>query len=462
MRKKFIPREYQQLIIDYMLEHPCGNIWGSMGVGKTVSTLTALDIRFLLGDLKRPALVLAPLRVAVSTWPDEAKKWDHLRDIEVQPITGSPEQRIKALKNSNANVFTMNYENLVWLNSILKRNPFDIIIPDESTRLKSHRTKGGGQRAAALAKLNQKHPAKYWNNLTGTPAPNGLIDLWGQQYFIDHGQRLGKTFSAFKDRWFHSIPMGNSGFNITEALPFAQDQIQTALSDCSLSINAADYFDIKDPLIVPVYIELPAKARKHYDEMEKELFTEIERHEIEALNAASKSLKCLQISSGAVYTDEQKNWTELHDEKIKALESIVNEAAGMPVLVAYHFKHDLVRLKKAFPNARELDSDPQTIKDWNAGKIPMLLAHPASAGHGLNLQDGGNILAMFSHWWDLEQYLQILERIGPTRQIQAGYDRPVWVYLIVARDTVDEAVIERRNSKKSVQDALLDYMKLRG
>lgn len=414
-----------------------------------------------MGDISRPALVLAPLRVAVSTWPAESEKWHHLNNIEVQPIIGNPKQRIAALKNRNANVFTMNFENLPWLRETLKRNPFDIIIPDESTRLKGHRTKGGGQRTAALAKFIAKHPPKYWHNLTGTPAPNGLKDLWGQQYFIDGGERLGRTFSAFTDRWFHAIPLNDFGYAL-EPLPFAQEQIQEKLSDVSISLNAADYFDIKDPIVVPVYVDLPTKARKHYDEMEKVFFTEIAGNDIEAHNAASKSLKCLQIASGAIYTDDKKNWTEIHDLKIQALESIVNEAAGMPILVSYHFKHDLARLKKAFPNARELDDNPQTIIDWNAGKIPMLLSHAASAGHGLNLQDGGNIIVYFSHWWDLEQYQQILERIGPTRQIQAGYDRPVWVYWILARDTVDEAVIERRGGKKSVQDTLLDYMKRRG
>lgn len=191
------------------------------------------------------------------------------------------------------------------------------------------------------------------------------------------------------------------------------------------------------------------------------MFLQIENNDVEALNAASKTIKCLQLANGAIYTDDSGTWSEVHDLKLQALESIINEAAGMPVLVAYHFKSDLARLQKAFKNGRVLDKDPQTIRDWNAGKTPILFAHPASAGHGLNLQDGGNILAFFSHWWDLEQYLQIVERIGPTRQAQAGHDRPVFIYHIIAADTVDELVMERRESKKTVQEILLEAMKRR-
>ncbi len=191
------------------------------------------------------------------------------------------------------------------------------------------------------------------------------------------------------------------------------------------------------------------------------MFLELNGEGIEAPNASAKTVKCLQIASGAVYTDDAGNWSELHDAKLQALDSILTEAAGAPVLVAYHWKHDLERLLKAFPRGRHLDQDPQTLRDWNAGKIPVLFTHPASAGHGLNMQDGGNILVFFSHWWDLEQYQQIIERIGPTRQIQAGHNRPVFIHHIIAASTMDEMVMERRNSKRTVQDILLDAMKKR-
>ncbi|MDU7768050.1 MAG: DEAD/DEAH box helicase, partial [Serratia marcescens] len=247
-----------------------------------------------------------------------------------------------------------------------------------------------------------------------------------------------------------------------EPWPHAQEQMQAALADVTISLDAADWFDIDEPIHNVVRAELPPKARQQYQDMEKEMFLELNGTGIEALNAAAKTVKCLQIASGAIYTDDAGSWAEVHDGKLQALDSIVAEAGGMPVLVAYHWKHDLERLLKAFPKGRQLDADPQTIRDWNAGKIPVLFAHPASAGHGLNLQDGGNILVFFSHWWDLEQYQQIIERIGPTRQAQAGHRRPVWIHHIIAADTTDEMVMERRNSKREVQDILLEAMKKRG
>ncbi|HHR6140583.1 TPA: SNF2-related protein [Providencia alcalifaciens] len=457
--KNFIPRPYQNLILSHEIDIKRSNVWAGMGMGKTVATLTALEDLFMAGSETQPALVLAPLRVASSTWPDEAVKWNHLRNIDVQPIIGTAKERMAAIKNTNASVFTINYDNLVWLVEIFGEHwPFGTIIADESTRLKSFRLRKGGKRAAALAKVAHKHVHR-WVNLTGTPSPNGLIDLWGQAWFVDQGQRLGRTYSAFTSRWFNNIQFPGQQWSKLEPLPFAQEQMQDALRDVTISLDAADWFDIEEPIHNIIKLELPAKARKQYQEMEKEMFLELEHEGVEALNAAAKTVKCLQIASGAIYTDDSKNWVELHDAKTQALESIISESGGMPILVAYHWKHDLERLLKAFPKGRNLDADPQTLRDWNAGKIPILFAHPASAGHGLNLQDGGNILVFFSHWWDLEQYQQIIERIGPTRQIQAGYNRPVFIHHLIAAGTMDEVVMERRNSKREIQDLLLEAMK---
>ncbi|MEQ4654736.1 SNF2-related protein [Providencia rettgeri] len=457
--KHFTPRPYQNLILSHEIDIKRSNVWAGMGMGKTVATLTALEDLYMAGSETQPTLVLAPLRVASSTWPDEAVKWNHLRNIDVQPIIGNAKERMEAIKNTNASVFTINYDNLVWLVKIFGEHwPFGTIIADESTRLKSFRLRKGGKRAAALAKVAHKH-VQRWVNLTGTPSPNGLIDLWGQAWFVDQGQRLGRTYSAFTSRWFNNIQFPGQQWSKLEPWPFAQEQMQDALRDVTISLDAADWFDIKEPIHNIIKLELPTKARKQYQEMEKEMFLELEHDGIEALNAAAKTVKCLQIASGAIYTGDSKNWVELHDTKIQALESIISESGGMPILVAYHWKHDLERLLKAFPKGKNLDADPQTLRDWNAGKIPILFAHPASAGHGLNLQDGGNILVFFSHWWDLEQYQQIIERIGPTRQIQAGYNRPVFIHHLIAAGTMDEVVMERRNSKREIQELLLEAIK---
>jgi SNF2 family DNA or RNA helicase len=299
-------------------------------------------------------------------------------------------------------------------------------------------------RGRALAQIAHTKVHR-WTNLTGTPSPNGLKDLWGQQWFVDGGQRLGRSYTAFESRWFRPMK-GDRGYHAMEPLENAQEQIQQVLRDCTISLDPADWFDLEKPIVREVYVDLPSGARRLYQDMERRMFMEIDDSPIEALNAASRTIKCLQLANGAAYTDESGNWKEVHDEKLKALEDIV-EAAGMPVLVAYHFKSDLARLAKAFPRGRSLDQNPQTIRDWNAGKIPVLFAHPASAGHGLNLQDGGNILAVFGHWWNLEEYQQIIERIGPVRQLQAGHRRPMFIYHIVARGTVDEDVMMRRETK---------------
>lgn len=460
-RREFIPRPWQPPIINHIIDVERNGVWAGMGLGKTTSAMTGLDYMYLAGELTGPTLVIAPLRVATSTWPDEAVKWDHLRHIEVQPIAGDAKGRAAALLNKNASVFTINYENLPWLAEHLEAMkrpwPFAKVIADESTKLKGFRTRQGTQRAKAIGRVAHKY-VKRWSNLTGTPSPNGLKDLWGQTWFLDGGERLGRSFTAFTQRWFQK---SFDGFSI-DPLPFAQEQIEDKLRDLCLSLDIRDYVDIAEPIVSTVWVDLPAKARRIYDEMEKKMFAVVGEHEVEAFNAAAKTMKCLQLANGAVYVgDDSTKWEEVHDAKIQALEDVIEEAAGTPVLVAYHFRSDLARLQRAFPKGRALDSDPRTITEWNRGHVPVLFAHPASAGHGLNLQDGGNILVFFGHNWNLEEFQQIIERIGPTRQMQAGHNRPVFIYHIVARDTVDELVMTRRDSKREVQDLLLEAMKRR-
>lgn len=453
-------RPYQHLITQHILDAPRCAVYAGMGLGKTLATLTALDSLLLVEG--GPILVLAPLRVAKTTWPGEVAKWPHLQHLSIVPIVGTLAERRAALK-VKADIYVMNYDNLVWLaEHVGGAWPFQIVVADESTRLKSFRLRQGGKRSQALGKVAHTK-IKRFVELTGTPAPNGLLDLWGQIWMLDAGQRLGRTFTAFKDRWFQS---SYDGYGCTPR-DNAQDEIQELLSDICLTIDAKDWFDLDEPIVNNLYIDLPPRVRNLYADMEKEMFMSFEGHEVEAFNAAARTQKLLQIASGAVYTGAVEDqptrlWKEIHNAKIEALEGIISEAAGAPVIVAYHFKSDLARIKAAFPKALTLDANPHTITDWNAGRIPILLAHPQSAGHGLNLQDGGNILVFFSHNWSLEDRLQIIERIGPVRQKQSGHNRPVFIHNIIARDTVDEMVIERVNTKREVQDLLLEAMKRKG
>lgn len=464
MRIEYKPRPYQKIIKNYILDNPRCAVWAGMGMGKTVSVLSAIQEMSMLGMFNGPALVLAPLRVARSVWPEEARKWEHLRQLSVMPVLGNEHERRQALRYK-ADIYTINYENLPWLVAHLgERWPFELVVADESTKLKGFRLRQGTQRATALAKVVHRK-VKFYIGLTGTPAPNGLLDLWGQTWMQDAGVRLGRSYTGFKDRWFTGNYMG--GVTPREN---SSKEIYAALADICISLDAKDWFDLKEPIVNNIYVDLPSAARTLYKKMEKEFFIELEGHEIEAFNAAVRSQKLLQLANGAmyvdplVYSDEQptsKTWKTVHDAKIEALKEVVEEAAGMPVLVAYNFRSDLARLLKAFPQGRRLDDSTATIKEWNEGKIPILFSHPASAGHGLNLQHGGNIICFFGHNWNLEHRMQILERIGPVRQLQAGYNRPVFVHNIIACDTMDEIVMERVEGKKDIQELLLEARRRR-
>lgn len=451
---KFSPRPHQLEIMLHASAHERCACWSGMGTGKTSAILTQIANMNELGIEEGPTLVLAPLRVAQSVWPAEVEKWDHLRQaFRVSPIVGDREARRRALR-ADANLFTINYDNLLWLSEELQgRWPFKIVIADESTRLKGFRSRQGGKRAQALARYAHRGPA-YWINLTGTPAPNGLKDLWGQTWFLDAGLRLGRTFAAFEERWFRR---GFDGYSLAP-MPFAEEQIHARLHDICRSIVPPV---VDEPIFNDIWVELPSKAMRRYQEMEREMFTLLEGEEIEAFNAAARTQKCLQLANGFAYTEEKGDWKEVHTAKLEALESVIEEAAGMPVLVVYQFVADRARILENFKQARVLDSNPKTIDEWNAGKIPMLLLHPASGGHGLNLQDGSNIMAFFGVNWDLELYQQVIERIGPMRQKQSGYNRPVFVHRILARDTMDGMVLKRLDDKREVQDILMEATRSR-
>lgn len=460
--KTFVPRPWQPPMIEHMLTNPRCAVWAKMGAGKTASTLAAAK-SFGMFDAF-PVLILGPKRVARNVWPSEPQAWSDFQHLRVVSIEGTQTERFAALAQKS-DFYSINYEQLPWLVNHLgiKNWPFKTIIADEATRLKGFRLRQGGQRTAALAKIMPR--VERFVELTGTPSPNGLKDLWGQFWFLDGGERLGRTHEAFKDRWFKP---SKSGYGI-EPFPFAEQEIHALVADLAITIDPWDYLPADQkrvPIEKDIVVDLPPAARRMYDEMERRMYLEIEHalgtHEIEAVNAASRTLKCLQLAAGAVYTDATGGWEPVHDAKIEALESIVEEANGEPVLVAYQFKSDLARILKHFgKRARALDDKKDTEDAWNRGEIPILLAHPASAGHGLNLQRGGRILVDFSSGWDLEHDDQIIERVGPMRQLQAGLDRAVYRYRIMANRTVDFLVAERRATKRSVQDLLLEAMKRR-
>lgn len=453
---KFEPRPYQKLIIDHIVSHARCNVWAGMGTGKTVSTLTAIRILQALYDAK-PALIIAPLRVAQSTWPDEACKWEHLRGARVSVITGTPANRRKALRAA-ADIYCTNYENLPWLVGELDGEwPFGIVVCDESTRLKGFRLRSGTQRAKALSLVAFK--SEHFIELTGTPTANGLLDLWGQAWFLDKGKRLGRTMSAYQQAYFYPVRTGGEAYMV-KWLPQAgsTDAVTERLAPLTVTVDAKDYFDINEPIINDIEVSLPDAAMQTYHRMERDFIATLAAGEVEAVNAVAKLGKCLQITGGALYL-EDGSAERLHTAKLEALRSVVEEAAGAPILCAYQFKFEADMILDAFSGARLLDKNPQTIRDWNAGKIPLLVAHPASCGHGLNLQDGGNILVFYSLGYNYEQYAQMCERVGPTRQVQAGHRRPVFIHRLVARGTVDHGVLHALKEKKNTLDYLLEKMK---
>lgn len=444
-------------MMEHMAEHQRCALFAAMGAGKTGAVLNGLQGIETFDE--GPGIVLSPKRVARDTWPKEAEKWSNLAGTDVVPILGTPTERFQAMAKK-AKWYTINYDNLPWLyDQVGKANwRWKTIVSDEATRLRGHRADGqGGKRTNALAKVAHLPQVKRFIELTGTPCPNGLHQLWGPLWFLDRGERLGKTYTAFLQRWFQRSWDGHG----VEPLSFAQQQIEDRIRDICLTVDPRDWIDISDPIENDVVVYLPDNVMDKYREMERRMFIELEHdlgtHEVEAVNAAARTNKCLQMASGFVYHDGGDGFTELHHAKLEALESIVEEANGMPILVSVTFRHEFAMLKRHFPKLKLIDEVDED--DWNAGHIPMMAAHPASAGHGLNLQDGSNILVDYSSGWDLEYDLQIIERIGPMRQFQSGHDRPVYRYRILAHGTADYLVKRRRETKMTILQTLLEAMK---
>jgi SNF2 family DNA or RNA helicase len=415
-----------------------------MGLGKSAITLTAIsDLQDQMEIHK--ALVIAPLRVANSVWDHEAKLWKHLRHLKVQVCTGTERERLTAL-HRDADIYTINRENVPWLvKQYGKKWPFDCVIIDESSSFKN----ATSLRFKALKKILPF--TNYMVLLTGTPVPNGLLDIWSQIYLLDGGTALGRTMTAYKQRFFEADYMG---YKYTPRAG-ADTLIHTAIASKVLSMKAEDYLELPDRIDINEIVDLPIKVKEAYDEFEKNLLLELENGDVvEAVSAAVLANKLLQNSSGAIYTDAHKNWVEIHTVKLDALAELIEQNQGENILVAYNFKTDLERLQLRFPKAQVLDKNPNTVIRWNNGEIPLLLAHPASSSHGLNLQHGGTMIVWFCLSWSLEYYQQFNGRLH-----RQGQSKPVRIIHIVARGTIDERIVRVLNEKGITQDGLLKALK---
>lgn len=474
----YTPRVYQPWITNFILDHNRCNVFARMGSGKTAAVLEAISTLKLFGEARR-TLIIAPKLVALDTWPNEVKTFNEsFGHLTIAAAVGTKEQRRKAVM-AKTDILTINYESVEWLiDGYGGKLPFDAIFADESGRLKGLRigvvtsSKGkeflrgqGSSRAKAIANVAFKG-VRRWAGLNGSPAPNGLTDLWAQQFFVDQGKALGTSFSAFENKWFRTFKTPD-GYTSWEPLPWAQKEIEDAMRPTTITIDPRPYLNVREQHEHIIYVDIRGRARAQYDEMEREMFTELrnaseQRIELEAFNSGSKVNKCLQLANGAVYHNrETREWQETHDVKIEALRSIVSEAAGRNLLVRYCFKPDLARILKAFPFARPVS--PQALDDFREGRLPMLVAHAAQVGHGISLQKNCNTLVDFSSHFNLGEDEQIVERVGATRQAQSGLDREAFRYRIVARDTVEEhSVLPRLREKLSVQESLLRAMMRRG
>lgn len=444
---KYIPYSYQEYALKFILNSKAAGIFLDCGLGKTVITLTAIaELMHNRFEISK-ALVIAPLRVAENVWDVEAKKWGHLKHLRVAKVLGSEKKRIQAL-NTNADIYVINRENTKWLVDYYKKDwPFDMLVLDELSSFKSHRAK----RFKALRKVRPL--CKRVVGLTGTPAPNGLIDLWAQVYLLDSGQRLGKTISGYRDRYF--LPDKRNQHVIFSYKPRegAEEAIYKKLSDICISMKNRDYLTLPERMDNILGINLPPKVLEQYRQLERDLLLPLLEGDIVAGSAAVLTNKLLQITGGAVY-DEEKKVQILHDEKLKALEDLVEAANGKPVLVYYNYRHELERIQKQFL-CRVLDT-AKDMEDWNKGEIPVMLAHPASAGHGLNLQNGGSTIIWFGLPWSLELYQQANARIH-----RQGQKNTVVVHHLVAKETIDEDVMQVLAKKQAGQEALLQAVKAR-
>lgn len=457
----YVAHDYQRFATEHVIDNPASGLFLDMGLGKTVSTLTAVDR--LMFDLLEVTcvLVIAPKRVAENTWSNEKDKWDHLNHLRMSLVLGTAKQRIAALLKK-ADVYVINRENVVWLVSHLAGAwPFDMVVIDELSSFKA----ATSARFKALRTVRPRMTRVV--GLTGTPAPNGLLDLWSQLYLIDRGERLGTTFTGYRSRYFtHNEYQPHSKYEVlkeTDPLigeDYYEKKIYGKIEDICISMKKEDWLTLPPRIdqVDPIY--LSADLRRQYDEFERDSVLALEDADVEhltAVNAAALTGKLLQFANGAVYymDDNVKKYYEVHNAKIEALGEAIEAANGNPMLIAYSFKSDVERIGKHLKEFKpKMLNTKQDMIDWNAGKIPVALGHPASLGHGLNLQDGGNLMYWFGQTWSLELYLQFVARLDRQGQTKSVINKRA-----VALGTMDEQVIASLDAKFRGQEALLDAVK---
>ena len=443
---KYEPHNYQQFATDFILEHPISCLMLDMGLGKTVITLTALwQLALDSFDVSR-ILVIAPKRVAEDTWPKELSKWEHLSGLDATLVMGTQAEREAALLQQTF-LYIINRENVSWL---VANHPwdFDMVVIDELSCFKSNQA----QRFKAMKKVRPL--VSRIVGLTGTPAPNSLLDLWSEMYLMDMGQRLGRFIGGFRERFFTPDKRNREIIYSYKPREDAEEAIYGLISDICISMKAVDYLDMPELIMNRVEVSMDSRERKIYDDFQRDMVVSLQGEELDAVNSAALSGKLTQMANGAVYGENRKV-LHIHDRKLDALEDLMEAANGKPLLVAYWYEHDLQRIKARFKNARCIDTT-QDIDDWNAGKIPLALIHPASAGHGLNLQEGGCTIVWFGLTWSLELYQQLNARLW-----RQGQKHTVVIHHIVTKGTHDEDVLRALDNKDTRQSALIDAVRAR-
>lgn len=442
---KYKPHEYQRYATEFILSHPISAVFLEMGLGKSVITLSAIFDLCLDSFLVCKVLVIAPLRVARDTWPAEINKWDHLKGLSYSVAVGTEKERIDALKKQST-LYIINRENVDWL--VHKSGipfHFDMVVIDELSSFKSY----GAKRFKSLLKVRPS--VKRIVGLTGTPSSNGLMDLWAELRILDLGQRLGRYISHYRNTYFTPDKRNAQIIFSYKPLPGAEEEIYKQISDITISMKSTDYLKMPEYVSNEVFVTLSEKEWKVYSDFKEDMVANLGDEEIDAVNAAVLSGKLLQMANGAVYDSDNKAHV-IHDKKLDALEDLIEGANGKPVLVAYWYKHDLERIKDRFP-VRQIQSS-KDIEDWNNGSVPIAVIHPASAGHGLNLQSGGSTLIWFGLTWSLELYQQTNARL-----YRQGQKDTVIVHHIITKNTIDEDVLLALTKKEKTQDGLIDAVK---